>query len=630
MQDFRLANENRIFICNAEMTLITPATGLHFPWRQLFFCAVCLVLWASPFAAHAQSSAQNGTLDLTLEQFLQLVLERNESIQARMLELEVNRRKARAEYGVFEPELFGSVSREVNKRENTVEQQQSQIGQSFFAERNDIYQGGIETLVPSGARLRLGYTLRDIENTLQQGGFFTAPRTNGEFQAFFGLSMVQPLLKNAWYGGTLAGVRIAALSSDIAFQDYRRQLMLIVSTAEASYWNLYMAQEQVRFFRESVATAEKIFNDNRARLEAGKGSELEVLEAEAGLALRRSRLSDAEQKRYEAANRVISLYSETVIASRQMIRAVDQPHVIDPQLSYYDIWRTAFELNPDYLIQRLRLMQESVRVGYARNQRLPELNFRGSYGVNGLGETPGQAWEDITAQDFPSWSLGIELRVPLAGGIKAGNELAAARLREKQAAVLLREVETQIANAIDTTIHKVRSTRDSVQSYQTVVRFTENLLESALARLDVGRIESRKVLEVETDAFEARNAVVDAMVQFQRARLELELMQGAVLKARSLELTQAELQARTAQLARRARISDAQYERFIRDVQDEYRRKSPAMQPVDTPDQAHARAVLYQQMNVWDVTNTPPARVETPLDNQLRESLRGRLDELKP
>lgn len=609
------------------MTLLTAAIGPHCRWL-LLLCATCMATPANG-ALQAQSSAQQ-TVDLTLEEFVQRVVERNESVQARMLELEVNRRKARAEYGVFEPELFGAVSRESNRRENTTEQQQSQIGQNQFWERNNIYQGGIEALVPSGARVRLGYTLRDIQNSLQQGGFFTAPRTNGEYQTFFGLSVVQPLLKNAWYGGTMAAVRLAALSSDIAFQDYRRQLMLIVSTAEASYWNLYMAQEQVRFFEESVATAEKILGDNRARLEAGKGSELEMLEAEAGLALRRSRLSEAQQKRYEAANRVISLFSETVVANPAVIRAIDHPRVSDPQISYYEAWREAFESNPDYLIQRQKVLQESVRVGYARNQRLPELNLRGSYGLNGLGETPGQSWDDVQSQDFPSWSIGVEFRVPLVGGIKTAHELAAARLREKEAMILLREVETQIANALDTTIHKIRSARESVNSYETVARFTQNLLDSALARLDVGKIESRKVLEIETDVFEAKNSVVDAMVQFQRALLELELMQGAVLRGRSLELTQEELQARTAQLARRSRISDEQYARFIRDVQEEYYRKSPASRPIDTAGQATAREALYHQMGVWEATNIPPARVTSEIEDRLLETLRQQMNETQP
>ena len=50
--------------------------------------------------------------------------------------------------------------------------------------------------------------------------------------------------------------------------------MLIVSTAEATYWNLYLAQEQVRFFRDSVALADALVVDNEARVRAEKGTKV--------------------------------------------------------------------------------------------------------------------------------------------------------------------------------------------------------------------------------------------------------------------------------------------------------------------------------------------------------------------
>ena len=566
---------------------------------QVPFCVLILSLVFLPFEVlRAQPSAQPGTFDLKLDDFLKRVLEHNESLQSKLLEVEINRRKARGEFGTFEPELFGGVSREANKRENTAEQARSQSS-GRFNERNNIYQGGIEALVPTGAKVRLGYTLRDLNNSLQGQAipfFGRLGGTNGEYQSFFGFSLTQPLLKNAWYPANLAGIRLAALSSDIAFQDYRRQLMLVVSTAEASYWNLYMAQEQVRFFKESVATAEKILGDNRDRVRAGVSSELDILEAEAGLALRRSKLSDANQKLYEAANRVISLYAESVVSTNRFVRAVDRPQIVDTNFLFFDAWQSAYESNPDYLTQRKKALQESVRLAYVKNQRLPELDLKGSYGLNGLGQTPGTAWDDIESHGFPSWSIGIELRIPLAGGIRSRNELAAARLREREALVSLHEVETQIANALDTAIHKINSTRDSVQSYQTVVNFNQNLLDSALARLEVGKVESRKVLEIEADLFEARNSAVDALVQFQRAGLEFDLMAGIVLKKRNLELTQKELETQTALLLHKGPLTDEQYASFIREVQLEYERKSAPLYPSDTPVQARARRALEEKM----------------------------------
>jgi len=494
----------------------------------------------SPGVAGAESdrrreAAERKVWELTLGSYLQVVLEANETLQARWLESVAAWRRARAERGTFEPELFASIQRQINERLNTVEQQRSTLT-SVFSERNNIYEGGLEGLLPSGARIRLGYTLRDLKNNLQsQPLFVSRGLTNGEFVTFVGVSVTQPLLKNAGPAATLAALRIAALDSDIAFQEYRRQLMLTLAQAEDAYWNLYMAQEQVRFFEESLATAEKLLEDNRKRLEAGRGSELEVLEAEAGVALRRARLEEARQKHEEAVARVLAFCSETTAGLRTPVRAVEAPpaEVNEPDL--LSLWQAAWQMNPDYQIQRLRLMQEANRVGYQRNQRLPELNLVGSYGWNGLGETPGDSWAVVEDGGYPSWSVGLELRFPVGGGVKARNQLRAARLQYEAAELTLRELERQIANALEVARQKLRAARAAVAGYDTLARFNRTLLDSALARLEVGKLDSRKVLEIEEDLFESRNQLLDTLVQRQRAMLELEVVSGRLLETRGCE-----------------------------------------------------------------------------------------------
>ena len=160
--------------------------------------------------------------------------------------------------------------------------------------------------------------------------------------------------------------------------------MILISTAEASYWNLYMAQEQMLFFKESVAVAESIRNDNQTKLKAGKGSELEVMEADSGLALRKSKQSDAREKFFEAISRLSALYGAS--GSNQLVVAIDTPQVNDLPLSYYDSFLAATTLNPDYLGQLKKIASEKLRVAYAKNQRLPQLDLKASYGLNGLGK----------------------------------------------------------------------------------------------------------------------------------------------------------------------------------------------------------------------------------------------------
>ncbi|MCS7090852.1 MAG: TolC family protein [Verrucomicrobiota bacterium] len=472
---------------------------------------------------------------LTLEQYLREVVVGNETLQARWLEARAARRRARGEWGAFEPEWFASAQRQINERQNTVEQQRSTLS-GIFSERNNVYQGGLESLLPSGAKVRLGYTLRDLKNNLQsQPLFLSRGATNGEFVTFVGASVTQPLLKDAGPAATLAALRIAALESDIAFQEYRRQMMLTLAQAEDAYWNLFLAQEQVRYFEDSLATAEKLLQDNQKRLEAGRGSQLEVLEAEAGVALRRARLQEARQRLESARSQVLTFCSRTTAEVPGGVVALDAPRVNVAEPDLLELWREAWLWNPDYQIQRLKVMQEANRVGYQRNQRWPELNLVGSYGFNGLGETPGDSWAMVEDGGFVSWSIGLELRMPVAGGIKARNQLAAARLQYQAAELALREIERQIGNALEVARQKFRAARAGIEGYQALVAFNQTLLESALARLEVGKLDSRKVLEIEADLFEARNQLAETLVQRQRALLELEVVSGRLLKQRNLE-----------------------------------------------------------------------------------------------
>jgi len=120
-------------------------------------------------------------------------------------------------------------------------------------------------------------------------------------------------------------------------------------------------------------------------------------------------------------------------------------------------------------------------------------------------------------------------------------------------------------------LQKARGARDDVFNYQTVVAFNENLLQTRLEQLKAGKIESRKVLEVEAELLDARTSLAEAKVRYKRALMELDLVQGSLLNTLQIDLTQRELEQRTAQMARHGSITDAQYAHFLREVQLAYR-----------------------------------------------------------
>jgi len=508
-----------------------------------------------------------GANPLTLRETVEQVIIHNESLQAKLLDAEIARRQYKAERGIFEPAVVGSFEHLDSHRENTIEQQASLGGKVFYSERNNTYNGGLEFLTPVGSKFRVGYELKELHNTLN------AALPSGEFSSTIGITLTQPLLKNFGAGATLARIRLAAISSDIAYQDYRRQLMLTLAKTESSYWDLYFSQEQARISSDSLRMAEAIYDDNKARVEVGKSSELEVLQAQAGVSLRRARRSDAMQKLAEASNQLSTLFSGTASETNITVWAAEEPDLHNVRLNFYEGYGTAIEKNPDYLTRKHQAVAENVRLAYTKNQRLPQLDLKGSYGLNGVGQTPDEAHDDLYNSRFPAWSVGVEFRIPVTGGIRERNEYAAAKLSKEKAIVNLKEIEVQIGNALNTALLKVSNLRESVENHRTVINFHQQLLENQVTRLQAGVIDSRTVLDTEDKLFEARVTLLENMVSYQKSLLELELVEGTTLLNRNVDLTKAELQDMTEKFIAVHRFSGPQFEALKKEVDEEYHQR---------------------------------------------------------
>lgn len=506
------------------------------------------------FSAQGQPvSNATSVVQLRLDDYIHEVFTHNQSVQAQMLETEVNRHKARGELGIFEPQLEASITREANARTNDTEQQAAQGGAAFFSEQNTIYDGGIEQLIPIGGTVRLGANLSDLDNNVNPYGSILTETNNvftKQYQTFVGATITQPLLKGFGLTPTLASIRLTALDSDIAFQQYRKQLMLTLSRAESAYWNMYFAQEQLRFFDDSVAVARSVLDDSRQKLNAGQGSELDVMDAQSGLALRQTKRNDAMQSYLDALGMMQSLtgsapmpYEEGPVNPK--IQVVDLPPETNAPILYADGFWQAMEWNPEILVQQEKMRQEEVRLGVAKNQVLPELDLKAAYGYNGLGTTPGNSWQVAVSQDFPSWSVGLELTMPLDGNIKGRHLKKAAQLSLQEAYLNLEGARSEIGNHLDIAIQKMQACQQSVQSYETVVRYNNELLTNTLQQLKAGVVDGHKALEVEADLLDARQSLANELVQYQDAVIEVELTDGSILKKWDLEISRDELRRQT-------------------------------------------------------------------------------------
>ena len=212
------------------------------------------------------------------------------------------------------------------------------------------------------------------------------------------------------------------------------------------------------------------------------------------------------------------------------------------ELSFDSGIRTAMAMNPDLLRAQIRKEQEMIRIGYAKNQRLPELNLTAGFTSSGLGFDWTTSAEDVREIGFPAWTVGLVFRVPIWGDVRGRNELAAAKIRLRQAERIEGNLKTQLRVGRDTSEQRVISNYTTARSLERVVEFRSNLLETRMQSRDIGRMDTRSVLEAEQELFGARLEQLRSEIQYQRALLELQMISGSLLQLRNLEMSFDELE----------------------------------------------------------------------------------------
>jgi outer membrane protein len=487
----------------------------------------------SPAWAEEQGKA---VAELTLTAFVQEVVRLNPAVQEARLQYLISRKEARAEWGTFEPELVGRYDRNKLERENTTVQASEQLfnPDRYYWEENEEYGLGLEGKFFSGGSYRIGYSLKKMDNKLIKEG--------EEYESFFGVSGEQPLLRGLTHGAPMAGVRAAMQDRFIAFHSYRRQLMETISQAESAYWNLSFAQEAYHMSTDSVEIAKKIVEDNRERVRAGKMTELDLMEAEAELAIRIAQQASARQDLLDATTQVKLLLSDLELGEDQQFTAVDPlaPSSLEDwsreeQRQFSVKW--ALRAQPDYMMRWEELQREMIVWGYQKDQQLPDLNLKASYGLRGLSDSFEESLDKVGTLDFPSWSLGVEMRIPLLGGVREKNNLEASSMKRKLAELRLAATKYEIVNSIETLIQRVATLRQRIQNAQKVVEFRKRLLDVELSRLEAGKSTPRLVYQAEDQLSEARRWELESLVQFREAFVQLAYFRGSVLLDKGLEST---------------------------------------------------------------------------------------------
>lgn len=469
----------------------------------------------------------------SLQAFLRKVIEKNGDIVAQRLEWEAAEHQVMAARGIYEPVLKASVTRESNHVENTIQERLSQRYASEYAEFNNYWNASIEGLTPMGGTYRFGYEGKKLMNSLSEylePSYYSDPYTP-EYMTFLGVTLAQPLLKGFGPNVTNANIRVARANGDIAYEGFRQTTIETLAKAAQLYWQCYGAQEKLRMRRQSMNIAEKMLKLNRLRYMAGKIPYTDVMEAESGLRLRQALVAAAEQTELTAKRNMLTLISgrSTSMDSFYM-RVTDTPDCKRVAVDHEQVFAKARDNYPQYLSARRSVEREALRMNYAKNQRLPQLDIKGSYGMNGLDGSGADSWERAWTKDYLSWNIGVELTLPILGDIKSDNDYLVARLRKRQAEARLGQTEADMLNQMEIVAGLVDRVYNQVQNYDRIAMLNAELLRSAQLRFKLGKTDIRSVFDKEEDHLKVRESLLDSKLAYQYAVVNLYALDGSLME----------------------------------------------------------------------------------------------------
>jgi outer membrane protein TolC len=403
----------------------------------------------------------------------------------------------------------------------------------------NTYNTGLTQTVPwGGGNASVSWNNQRSESNNSFSNF--NPSLSSTFQA----SYTQPLLRNFRIDGTRQQLTITKINRDVSDIQLRALLATTVANVRNAYWDLLYAVQAVEVARASLALAERLIEDNRARVEVGTLAPLDVVQAEAEAATRRQALVQAESTMQTAE---LSLKRLIVNGTgdelwRARITPIDRPEFsaanIDVESS------VLFALGNRTDIERARKTIESndVTMNYLQNQTLPGLDLTANYTTQGVGGNQfirqglggdatqvipggfGDAVSSLAQFKYPVWQVQLNVSYPIGGSAQDAS-YARARVQRNQSTAQLRALELQVATEVTNAALQVTNSLTRYQAAQSARSLSETRLDAEQSRFEVGLSTNFFVVQAQRDLITAQDSELRALLDYRRAQVDFQRVQ---------------------------------------------------------------------------------------------------------
>lgn len=485
----------------------------------------------------ARPPADTGTnlLELTLERAMEIALEKNLDLKAARLSPQAVDYQLQAARAAFNPRLGGTYGYNNQSRPNN-----SSILDPSLQSVNTINQNfntSLQQALPwHGATYGLTFNnSRAATNSLQTP---RSPAFNSSLSATFSL----PLLAGFRADNTRNTLKTTAIQRQIADVQLLTTIENTKASVRTAYWNLKQAIEQIEIQQRALDLANRLYQDNRIKVEIGTMAPIDTVQSEAQVASAEQALlaariawqtAELNLKRLLASGADDELYKSTIFPSEQAVltvQSVDIPGAV----------RTALEQRTDLQQTRKQIEISQLNLDVTRDLTKPDLALNTSYQLQGLGGpirqisqgqiigiTPGgygDAISQIRGLDIPTWQMSFQFAYPLGMQAAKANH-ARAMLQLDQSLAQLQAQELQVSAAVTNAGLAVENTHKQFLAAQKNREAQERNAEAEQTRFDVGMSTNYNVVQAQNNLTTARLSELRAIISYLNAIAEFDRIQ---------------------------------------------------------------------------------------------------------
>lgn len=480
------------------------------PFRRLAAALTIAALASSPLPAQDQAAAE-----LTLEQCIARALQRNFDLEIGRYAPQIAEDGILVAKGGFEPQLSVTASRSG-----------SETGPAGNTSSNGDLRVGVTQ------RLYTGTTV-SASSSVARTSTNPAFATNPAYDADLTLSVRQSLLQGAGVAVNRASIERAEIGLQRANLEYKAQVLDVIRATENAYFSLAYAREQLAVRRSSLGLAEKLFDEARTRRDTGVATDLDVLQAEVGVANARRGVILAEQGVKDQQEALLALIGQFELdAPLGAVRFKETAGTLPVFASSLQLAR---QNQPDYISSQAAIEQFKIDLRLAKDAARPDLSVGAALGLNGRNGSGGDAFSDALDPQSHSWQVDLALSYPW------GRRADKARERQSLAALSreqtrLRQIEQSIELQVRSAVRSVEANTESVKIAAQASVLSQKQYELEKAKFDAGLSTSRRVLEAQTDLETARVSELQSRVSLQNAISALHRLEGSSLQRYAIEL----------------------------------------------------------------------------------------------